>query len=135
MKILFICHRLPFPPKRGGKIRPFNIIRHLTESGHSVTVGSLARSREELAEGQPLREYCDKLLVGQINPASAVAHMVARLPTSIPSSMGYFYSLSLHREMREEPPMLIKLIGLAAIASPFIAFCCCCGCDGCPGCC
>ncbi len=102
MKILFLCHRLPFPPKRGGKIRPFNIIRHLTESGHSVTVGSLARSSEELAEGQPLREYCDKLLVGLINPAAAVAHMIARLPTSIPSSMGNFYSASLHREVREE---------------------------------
>jgi len=102
MKILFVCHRLPFPPKRGGKIRPFNIIRHLTESGHSVTVGSLARSDEELAEGQPLREYCDKLFVGQINPAAAVAHMVARLPISVPSSMGNFYSRSLHREIREE---------------------------------
>jgi len=102
MKILFVCHRLPFPPKRGGKIRPFNIIRHLTESGHSVTVGSLARSPEELAEGQPLREYCDKLFVGQIAPAAAVAHMVARLPTLIPSSMGNFYSRRLHREIREE---------------------------------
>lgn len=102
MKILFVCHRLPFPPKRGGKIRPFNIIRHLTESGHSVTVGSLARSPEELAEGQALKEYCDKLFVGQINPAAAVAHMVARLPTLMPSSMGNFYSRSLHREIREE---------------------------------
>ena len=41
MKILFICHRFPFPPKRGGKIRPFNMIRHLHEKGHDVTVASL----------------------------------------------------------------------------------------------
>jgi sugar transferase (PEP-CTERM/EpsH1 system associated) len=102
MKILFVCHRLPFPPKRGGKIRPFNIIRHLTESGHQVTVGSLARSEEELAEGQPLKEHCDKLIIGQISPAAAVTQMVGRLPTLVPSSMGYFYSRSLHREIREE---------------------------------
>ena len=30
MKILYVCHRFPFPPKRGGKIRPFNMIRHLS---------------------------------------------------------------------------------------------------------
>lgn len=102
MRILFICHRLPFPPKRGGKIRPFNIIRHLTESGHSVCVGSIARSGEELAEGQPLRDYCDKLLVGRISPATAIARMIARLPTHVPSSMGYFYSRSLDRQIREE---------------------------------
>ncbi|NND46612.1 MAG: TIGR03087 family PEP-CTERM/XrtA system glycosyltransferase [Woeseiaceae bacterium] len=102
MKILFVCHRLPFPPKRGGKIRPFNIIRHLKESGHSVTVGSLARSEEELEEGQPLREYCDKLIVGRVNAAAATARMIARLPTAIPSSMGYFYSPGLHREIKKE---------------------------------
>ena len=102
MKILFVCHRLPYPPKRGGKIRPFNIIQHLTESGHRVTVGSLARSDGELAEGQPLKEYCERMFVGRIRPAAAVANMVARLPTPVPSSMGYFYSASLHREIREE---------------------------------
>jgi hypothetical protein len=46
MRILFVCHRMPFPPKRGGKIRPFNIIRHLSES-HEVTVASIARSVKE----------------------------------------------------------------------------------------
>ena len=100
MKILFVCHRLPFPPKRGGKIRPFNIIRHLTESGHSVTIGSLARSEEELLDGQGLKEYCDKVFVGRIGKAGAMAHMVGRLPTLIPSTMGYFYSRSLHQEIR-----------------------------------
>lgn len=102
MKILFACHRLPYPPKRGGKIRPFNIIKHFHEQGHEVTVGSLARSNEELEEGQGLRDYCEKLLVGSIGKVSATAQMVARLPTFSPSTMGYFYSAALHKLMRAE---------------------------------
>ena len=47
MKILVVCHRFPFPPKRGGKIRPFNVIRHLNRS-HEVIVASLVRSDAEL---------------------------------------------------------------------------------------
>ena len=47
MKILFVCHRLPYPPNRGGKIRPFNMIRHLGQK-HSVTVASLAFTEDEL---------------------------------------------------------------------------------------
>lgn len=101
MNVLFACHRLPFPPKRGGKIRPFNIIRHLSESGHSVVVASLARSAEELEEGRGLADYCDALHVGQIGPLAALAHMVGRLPTTTPSSMGYFYSGELHRSVRK----------------------------------
>jgi len=102
MNVLFACHRLPFPPKRGGKIRPFNIIRHLSEQGHRVTVGSLARSEEELEEGRGLSDYCHKVHVGTIGKVGAVAQMVARLPTLSPSSMGFFYSRDLHRSMREE---------------------------------
>ena len=102
MKVMLACHRLPYPPKRGGKIRPFNIIRHLTESAHTVTVASLARSADELLEGQGLRDYCDELLVGKVGKASSTAQMIARLPTTSPSSMGYFYSRSLHRDVREE---------------------------------
>lgn len=102
MNVLFLCHRLPFPPKRGGKIRPFNIIKHFSEAGHKVTVGSLARSDEEAAEGRDLADYCEKVLVGQISRVGAVSQMVARLPTPAPSSMGYFYSRSLHKQVRSE---------------------------------
>ena len=49
MKILFLCHRMPYPPKRGGKIRPFNMIRHLAQS-HEVTVATLVRSAKEEAD-------------------------------------------------------------------------------------
>ena len=50
MKMLVVCHRFPYPPKRGGKIRPFNIIRHLSRS-HEVTVASIVRSEQEAEEG------------------------------------------------------------------------------------
>lgn len=102
MKILFVCHRFPYPPKRGGKIRPFNIISHLTNTGHRVTVGSLVRSEDEEREGQGLRDHCEKIIAGKIGQTSAITHMLARLPTTIPSSMGYFYSRSLHRAIEEE---------------------------------
>lgn len=101
MNVLFACHRLPYPPKRGGKIRPFNIIRHLTESGHRVTVASLARSEQELEEGRGLAQYCDRVFAGVVGKAGAVAHMVGRLPTLTPSSMGYFYDRRLHRRVGE----------------------------------
>ena len=102
MKILFVCHRLPYPPKRGGKIRPFNIIRHLHESGHEVTVGSITRSATEEEEGGDLTGYCTKLLTGRIGKAAATTRMIARLPTKIPSSMGYFFSPELYASIGAE---------------------------------
>ncbi len=101
MKILVVCHRVPFPPKRGGKIRPFNIIRHLHEQGHEVTVASMARSHEELAESEGLARHCSGRIVEVVEDHVAWPRMVAWLPTTRPSSFGYFYSPQLKRRITE----------------------------------
>jgi polysaccharide biosynthesis protein PslH len=100
MKILYLCHRFPFPPKRGGKIRPFNMIRHLSQS-HEVTVASLVRSDEEAREGEGIAPHCARFEMAKVSNPIQVARMVARLPTTVPSSMGFFYSPELARRIRE----------------------------------
>lgn len=95
MNILYVCHRFPYPPKRGGKIRPFNMIRHLHGQGHQVTVCSLARSAEEAKEAQGIAPYCTAFEVAQVSDPVQTLRMVARLPIVTPSSMGYFYSAEL----------------------------------------
>ena len=99
--MLFVCHRFPYPPKRGGKIRPFNVIRHLTEQGHEVVVASIARSREEAEAGEGIGEHCAEFLTGRAETLTSVARMLLRLPSPTPSSMGYFYCPDLHRQIRE----------------------------------
>ncbi len=38
MKLLFLAHRLPYPPQKGEKIRALNVLRHLLRR-HEVYVG------------------------------------------------------------------------------------------------
>lgn len=101
MKILYVCHRFPFPPKRGGKIRPFNMIRHFTAQGHKVTVCSLSRAPEEAAEGQGIAPHCERFEIGHVSNPVQVLRMVARLPLLTPSSMGFFYSPTLAKRIAE----------------------------------
>jgi polysaccharide biosynthesis protein PslH len=102
VRILFVCHRVPFPPKRGGKIRPFNIIRHLTGAGHRVTVASLARNEQERADASGLAQHCERTLVEVVPPAAAWMRTIALLPTTQPSSFGYFHSSALARQIDAE---------------------------------
>ena len=101
MKILFVCHRFPFPPQRGGKIRPFNVIRHLSKR-HDVTVAAPVRTDEELEAGAGLSSYATRVVTAKISRQAALARMIARLPTTAPSSSGYFYSPDLARRIRAE---------------------------------
>jgi len=100
MRVLYLCHRFPFPPVRGGKIRPFNMIKHLAQN-HEVVVASLVRSPEEAEAGQGIVEHCADYLMEQVTPVGAWARMIALLTTTVPSSMGYFYSPRLARRIRE----------------------------------
>lgn len=99
MKILYVCHRFPYPPKRGGKIRPFNMIKHLSAS-HEVTVASLVRSKSEAAEGADISAYCSAAHMARVANWVQTVRMMARVPTTVPSSMGFFYSRRLARVIR-----------------------------------
>jgi sugar transferase (PEP-CTERM/EpsH1 system associated) len=101
VKILYVCHRFPFPPNRGGKIRPFNMIRHLSQN-HEVTVASLARSPEEARDGEGIAPHCHRYLMDTVTPLGAVARMLMGAPTSVPASMANFHSPRLARLIREE---------------------------------
>ncbi len=98
MKILYLCHRFPFPPKRGGKIRPFNMIRHLS-ARHEVHVASIARSTEEAREGEGLAAHCASYDMAQVDNRTQTLRMLLRLPTTSPSSIGYFHSPQLARRI------------------------------------
>ncbi len=102
MNILYVCHRFPYPPKRGGKIRPFNMIRHLGQAGHEVTVCSLVRSKAEAEEGAGIAPHCAAFEMGAVKEPLQFARMIARLPLATPSSMGYFYAPDLAEKIRRQ---------------------------------
>jgi polysaccharide biosynthesis protein PslH len=100
MKILFICHRFPFPPNRGGKIRPFQMIRHLSKK-HSVVVASLAHTQQELEEGAGLKQHCQATIAEVLPSSSRWMRAVGKLPSGEPSSAAYFWSPRLDQRIRE----------------------------------
>jgi sugar transferase (PEP-CTERM/EpsH1 system associated) len=101
VKILYICHRFPYPPKRGGKIRPFNMIRHLARS-HEVVVCSLARSPQEAADAQGIAPYCNAFHVQLVQDWVQTLRMISTLPTHVTASTSYFHSPSLQRTIDRE---------------------------------
>ena len=107
MRILFVCHRMPYPPSDGARVRAFHIIRHLARS-HEVTLAAPARSADEQKATEQLKQHCSAVITGPITKLAAAARMVKNLATATPSSMGFFYS-----------PQLAARIKQAVSARPF----------------
>jgi len=100
MKIFFACHRFPYPPNRGGKIRPFNMIRHLSRK-HEVIVASLAHTQQELDEGAELKEYCAEVYAEVVPEKLRWLQAVRALPSITPSSVAYFGSSRLRQKIKD----------------------------------
>jgi sugar transferase (PEP-CTERM/EpsH1 system associated) len=98
MKILFVCHRFPYPPNRGGKIRPFNMIKHLSRQ-HTVVVGSVAHTEEELNQGSGLSAHCNEVLAEVLPNSARWLRAGMALPSRYPSSVAYFWSPELRRKI------------------------------------
>ena len=101
MKIFYLCHRFPFPPSEGGKIRSFNMIKHLNEH-HQVTVVSLIRSRQEAETSAEISNFCTHHIAVRVNELWQRLRMCLYLATTIPSSMGYFFSSELQKRINQE---------------------------------
>src|SRR5262249_50271268 len=100
MKILFACHHFPFPPNRGGKIRPFNMIRHLSQK-HDVVVASVATTGKRLEEGAGLKKSGGEFYAEVVREKTRGRQAVKALPTATPSSLAYFASSRLCQRINE----------------------------------
>jgi sugar transferase (PEP-CTERM/EpsH1 system associated) len=55
--LLFISHRIPFPPDKGEKIRGLNLLKHLSKS-YRIHLGCLMDNPEDPGHLETLREWC-----------------------------------------------------------------------------
>ncbi len=59
-KLLFLTHRVPYPPNKGERIRAFYPLRHLAKR-HEVWLGALADSQAEIAQSGELQALCTEV--------------------------------------------------------------------------
>jgi sugar transferase (PEP-CTERM/EpsH1 system associated) len=57
VNILYLAHRIPYPPNKGDKIRSFHQVEHLSRN-HRLHLACLIDAEEDRAHVAPLRPYC-----------------------------------------------------------------------------
>jgi polysaccharide biosynthesis protein PslH len=98
MNILFICHRIPYPPNKGEKIRSYNILKYIS-SRHDVHLAFLVDDEQDLVHVETLRPMVKSLHYDVINPKLKKLISSIALLGSKPISVPYFYSKSLQKDI------------------------------------
>lgn len=92
--LLFLTQRLPYPPNKGEKIRPFNLIKHFSKS-YDIYLGTLIDDAQDWQHVDMLRPFVKELKVVGLNKAAAYAGMGIRWLGGMPLSFGFFQNSEL----------------------------------------
>jgi sugar transferase (PEP-CTERM/EpsH1 system associated) len=87
--LIFLSHRIPFPPDKGEKIRAWHMFRHLARS-HRVHLGCFVDDPADLAHVAELRAHCADLACIEIDRRQQKLLALARVRPGQPLTLGYF---------------------------------------------
>jgi sugar transferase (PEP-CTERM/EpsH1 system associated) len=101
MKILFLTHRVPYPPDRGDRIRSFNFIKYLSER-HEIHLISICF--DEVPDEIVIREmkkYCKTVEIFPVKYKRNLLKSAFYLFTKIPLTIPMFYSKGLFQTLKK----------------------------------
>lgn len=88
--LLFLCHRIPFPPNKGDKIRSFNILKKLSEQ-YEVHLGCFIDDSFDKQYVSGLQKYCRSIFhLDQHKTLSKIKGLTGFL-TNKPITLPYYF--------------------------------------------
>ncbi|MFT7774344.1 TIGR03087 family PEP-CTERM/XrtA system glycosyltransferase [Roseateles sp.] len=94
MKLLFLVHRLPYPPNKGDKVRSYHLLKHLA-ARHEVHLGSFIDDPDDEQHVPRVRELCKSLHIAPLNPRSAKLLSLRGLLSGEALSLPYYRDAGL----------------------------------------
>jgi len=92
--LLYLVHRLPYPPDKGDKVRSFHLLKHLL-ANHRVFLGTFVDDEQDLPHVDVLRSMCADVHAVRLQPRMARLRSVAALATGGPLTLRYYADRSL----------------------------------------
>ncbi len=89
-QLLFLCHRIPYPPDKGDKIRAWHMLSHLARR-FAVHLGCLADDPADLVHVERLRRICASVACVRLDPRRQQLASLLRLRPGRSLSEGYFH--------------------------------------------
>jgi sugar transferase (PEP-CTERM/EpsH1 system associated) len=98
--LLFLAHRMPYPPEKGDKIRSWHILRHLAER-HRVHLGCFYDDPADAKHIDELKKHCASVACLPLHPLLQRIKSLGALRTGEALSTAYFRDVRLMQWIAE----------------------------------
>lgn len=94
--LLYLCHRIPYPPNKGDKIRSYHLLRYLCEH-YRVFLGAFVDDEEDWQFASVLESMCDQVKLIPLSPIKAKLKSLEGLIAGQSLSVPYYRNRKLSR--------------------------------------
>ena len=94
--LLYLVHRLPYPPNKGDKVRSFHLFKHLV-ARHRVFLGTFVDDAEDAPHVDTLRALCAGVHAVRLNPGLARVASLSGLMNGSALTLRYYRDAGLRR--------------------------------------
>lgn len=98
--ILYLVHRLPYPPNKGDKVRSYHLLKHLARR-HRVFLGTFIDDPEDDAHVDTVGALCAELHVSRLHPRLARLRSLTALAFGEPLTLSYYRNHALSKWVRQ----------------------------------
>lgn len=98
--LLFLAHRIPFPPNKGDKIRSFHLLRHLS-TRYAIHLGAFVDDPDDWQYRDALKPYCASIKLLPLHPRRAKLASLVGLLTGEALTLPYYRNRELARWAHE----------------------------------
>ena len=94
--LLFLAHRLPYPPNKGDKIRSFHLLRHLARR-YRLYLGAFIDDADDWQYADALAPYCEEIKLFALHPRRSKFKSLSGLLTGEALTLPYYRNAALLR--------------------------------------
>jgi sugar transferase (PEP-CTERM/EpsH1 system associated) len=98
--ILYLVHRMPYPPDKGDKVRSYHLLQHLA-ARHRVFVGTFVDDPADATHVPALQQLCAGVHAARLHPRRARLASLSGLLTGQALTLAYYADVGLRRWVLE----------------------------------
>jgi sugar transferase (PEP-CTERM/EpsH1 system associated) len=92
--LLYLVHRMPYPPNKGDKVRSYQLLKHLA-ARHRVYLGTFVDDPDDMQHLPVVQALCADVCAVPLRPRMAKLRSLAGLLTGEPLTLAYYRSAAL----------------------------------------
>ncbi len=95
-ELLYLVHRIPYPPNKGDKIRSYHLLKHLSQN-HHIHLGTFIDDEKDWEYVEKVRTLCSETYFVKLRPQIARMRSLSSMLTNQPLTLPYYKDIGLQK--------------------------------------